>query len=82
MVSAPLTRTGTQRDSVAPWNAPAADKLSTNWIMLMNGVECGWLAEGWAVADYLSMLRQTGIITDAELATLGNAADAAATPQP
>jgi predicted ester cyclase len=82
MVSALLTRIGTQRDSVTPWNAPAADKSSTIWIMLLYRVECGKLAEQWAVADYLSMLRQTGIITDDELATLGSAADAAATPVP
>ena len=82
MVTALLTRTGTQRDSVAPWNAPAANKPSTIWIMVMYRIECGKLAEGWAVADYLSMLRQTGIVTDDELATLGSAADVAATPQP
>jgi predicted ester cyclase len=82
LVSALLTRTGTQTDSVTPWNAPAANQTSTIWIMLLYRVECGKLAEQWAVADYLSMLRQTGIITDDELATLGSTADAAATPEP
>jgi predicted ester cyclase len=82
MVSALLTRTGTQRGSISPWNAPASDTPSTIWIMLMYRVECGKLAEVWAVADYLSMLRQTGIVTDDELATLGSAADATATPRP
>jgi predicted ester cyclase len=82
LVSALLTRDGTQTDSVTPWNAPAANKSSTIWIMLLYRVECGKLAEQWAVADYLSMLRQTGIITDDELATLGSAANPAATPEP
>ena len=59
-----------------------ANQSSTIWIMLRYRVECGKPAEQWAVADYLSMLRQTGIITDDELATLGSAAAAAATPAP
>ena len=48
--------------------------------MVMYRVECGKLAEQWVVADYLSMMRQTGILTDDELATLGSTADA--TPHP
>jgi predicted SnoaL-like aldol condensation-catalyzing enzyme len=82
MVSALVTWNGTQRDSVSPWNAPAGEKPASYWLMIMYRVECGKLAEQWVVADYLSMLRQEGIVTDDELATLGSAADAVATPQP
>jgi predicted SnoaL-like aldol condensation-catalyzing enzyme len=81
MVSILVTWSGTQSDSVTPWNAPAANKPVSYQYMVMYRVECGKLAEQWIVADYLSMMRQTGILTDDELATLGSAADAA-TPEP
>jgi predicted ester cyclase len=79
MVTALVTWSGTQSDSVTPWNAPAANKPVSYQYMVMYRVECGKLAEQWIVADYLSMMRQAGILTDDELATLGSAA---ATPQP
>src|SRR4051794_13012188 len=82
MVSALVTWSGTQSDSVTPWNAPAANKPVSYQYMVMYRVECGKLAEQWIVADYLSMMRQAGILTDDELATLGSAADTVATPQP
>jgi predicted ester cyclase len=81
-VSVLLTWSGTQAGSVAPWNAPAAEKPVSYWLMAMYRVECGKLAEQWVVADYVTMLRQSGILTDDELATLGSAADAGATPEP
>jgi predicted SnoaL-like aldol condensation-catalyzing enzyme len=82
MVSILVTWSGTQQDSVSPWNAPAAEKPVSYWYMVMYRVECGKLAEQWIVADYLSMMRQAGILTDDELTTLGSAAAANATPQP
>jgi predicted ester cyclase len=80
-VSVLLTWSGTQAGSVAPWNAPATEKPVNYWLMAMYRVECGKLAEQWVVADYVTMLRQAGVLTDDELATVGSAADAA-TPQP
>ena len=73
---------GVRRQIVAvhPTDAPAAEKPVNYWLMAMYRVECGKLAEQWVVADYVTMLRQSGILTDDELATLGSAA--AATPQP
>ena len=50
--------------------------------MVFYRVECGKLAEVWAVLDYLSMVRELGIVTD-ELATIGSAAAASpVTPEP
>jgi hypothetical protein len=43
-------------------------------------VECGQIVESWIVQDNLTMLRQLGIITDEELATVGT--PTVATPVP
>ena len=43
-------------------------------------VECGQIVENWIVQDNLTMLRQLGIITDDELATVGT--PTIATPEP
>jgi hypothetical protein len=43
-------------------------------------IACGRLAEQWVVTDYLTMLRQLGIVTDEELATAGT--PTVATPAP
>ena len=43
-------------------------------------IECGQIAENWIVQDNLTMLRQLGVITDDELATIGT--PTVATPQP
>ena len=43
-------------------------------------VACGQLAENWIVQDNLTMLRQLGIITDEELATVGTPTVATPTP--
>jgi hypothetical protein len=43
-------------------------------------VACGQIAENWIVQDNLTMLRQLGVITDDELATVGT--PTVATPVP
>jgi hypothetical protein len=43
-------------------------------------IACGTLAENWIVKDNLTMLRQLGIVTDDELATVGT--PTVATPAP
>ncbi len=43
-------------------------------------VACGKLAEQWLVLDYLTMLRQTGLITDDELAIAGEPTVATSEP--
>lgn len=81
MVAARLVWTGTHSDAIAPWNAPATGNPTAFAFMAMYRVECGLLAEQWVVLDHLSMMRELGIVTDDELATVGNAA-APATPAP
>ena len=79
MVAARLTWSGTQLDTIDQWNAPATGNPTSFAFMAMYRVECGLLAEQWVVLDYLSMLREAGIVTDDELSTIGSAA-LAATP--
>lgn len=71
-VAVRLTWTGTHSDPIAPWNAPVSDETMTITVMAFYRVECGKLAEQWITFDYLSMMRQLGIITDAELSSLGD----------
>lgn len=78
MVAARMTWSGSQSDAIDQWHAPATGNPTTFPFMAFYRVECGKLAEVWAVLDYLSMVRELGIITDDELATIGSAA--AATP--
>lgn len=86
MVAARLTWTGTQQDGIAQFNSEATGNEATFALMAFYRVECGQLAEQWIVLDYLSMVRQLGLVTDAELASIGDfttaAPDSAATPAP
>jgi len=43
-------------------------------------VACGQLAENWIVQGNLTMLRQLGVITDEELASVGTPTVATPTP--
>ena len=74
MVAARMTWSGTQNDAIDQWHAPATRNFTVFPFMAFYRVECGKLAEVWAVLDYLSMVRELGIITDDELATIGSAA--------
>ncbi len=75
-----LTWTGTQSDPIEAWGSPATGRRVRYELIAVYRVACGKLAEQWLVVDYLTMLRQTGIITDDELATAG--APTVATPVP
>ncbi len=72
-VAVRLTYGGTHSDPIASWNAPVSGEPMTITVMAFYRVECGKLAEQWIMFDYLSMMRQLGIVTDEELATLGDA---------
>lgn len=76
-VAALMTWSGTHSDTIDQWNAPATGNPTTFALMAMYRVECGLLAEQWVVLDYFSMVREVGLITDDELATIGSAAQAA-----
>jgi predicted nucleotide-binding protein/predicted ester cyclase len=73
-VAALMTWSGTHSDVIDQWNAPATGNPTSFAFMAMYRVECGLLAEQWVVLDYFSMVRELGIVTDEELATIGNAA--------
>lgn len=77
-VAVRLTWTGTHSDPIAPWNAPVSGEQMTITVMAFYKVECGKLAEQWITFDYLSMMRQLGIITDEELSSLGDATSSSA----
>ena len=74
MVAARMTWSGTQSDAIDQWHAPATGNFTSFPFMAFYRVECGQLAEVWAVLDYLSMVRELGIVTDDELSTIGSAA--------
>jgi steroid delta-isomerase-like uncharacterized protein len=64
-----LTWSGTQEDGMEAWGAPATGRRASYDLVAIYRIACGRLAEQWVVADYLTMLRQLGIVTDEELAT-------------
>ncbi len=80
-VAAVMTWNGTHSDVIDQWNAPATGNPTSFAFMAMYRVECGLLAEQTVVLDYFSMVREVGLVTDDELATIGSAA-LAATPAP
>lgn len=71
---------GTQEDALDHLGAPATGREATWTIIAIFRVECGEIAEVWLAQDDLSMLRQLGIISDAELATADE--PVVATPAP
>lgn len=71
---------GAQDGPLPQWDAPATGRAMERESIIIYGVACGQLAENWIVQDNLTMLRQLGIITDDELATVG--APTVATPVP
>jgi steroid delta-isomerase-like uncharacterized protein len=72
--------TGTQEGPFPQWGAPATGRPMSRESIIIWRVECGLIAESWIVQDNLTMLRQLGIITDEELATVGT--PTVATPAP
>jgi steroid delta-isomerase-like uncharacterized protein len=79
-VAVRTTWSGTQEDAPDSWNAPATGRPAEWTTMVFYRVECGQLRENWVAADFLTQLRQLGIITDDELGTIGE--PTVATPVP
>lgn len=75
-----LTWHGTHSDPIEAWGAPTTGRRTSYDLIAVYRVACGKLAEQWLVVDYLTMARQTGLITDDELATAGE--PTVATPVP
>ena len=72
--------TGTQEGPFPQWGAPATGRRMSRESIVIWRVECGLIAENWIVQDNLTVLRQLGIITDEELATVGTPTVATPTP--
>jgi predicted ester cyclase len=66
-----LTIAGTHRGPFRDIKAPATNRKAVWQAIIIWRIACGKLAENWVVADRFSELRQLGIITDDELATIG-----------
>ena len=75
-----LTWSGTQEDELDAWGAPATGRRASYDLVAIYRIACGRLAEQWVVADYLTMLRQLGIVSDEELATAGTPTVSTPTP--
>jgi steroid delta-isomerase-like uncharacterized protein len=72
--------TGNQEGPFPQWGAPATGRRMSRESIVIWRVECGQIMENWIVQDNLTMLRQLGIITDEELASVGT--PTVATPEP
>lgn len=79
-VVARVTWTGSQAGPIEAWGSPGTGRPTSYWLTAIYRVACGQLAEQWVVVDYFSMVRQVGIVTDDELATVGT--PTVATPAP
>lgn len=79
MVASYQRYTGTQEGDVEEEQGVPATGLSTEWVSMANfRIECGKIAEIWAVADDLGRLQRLGVITDEELRSV----ELVATPSP
>src|SRR5829696_273539 len=68
MVASYQRYTGTQQGDVEDELGVPATGLATEWVSMgMFRIECGKIAEIWAVADDLGRLQRLGVITDDEL---------------
>jgi steroid delta-isomerase-like uncharacterized protein len=68
MVASYQRYTGTQQGDVEDERGVPATGLSTEWVSMgLFRIECGKIAEIWAVADDLGRLQGLGVITDEEL---------------
>ena len=66
-----LTIGGTHEGRFKDLKAPASNRKAEWQAIIIWRIACGKLAENWVVADRFSELRQLGVITDDELATVG-----------
>lgn len=79
MVASYQRWTGTQQGDAEDELGVPATGVATEWVSMgLFRVECGKIAEVWAVADDLGRLQRLGVITDEEL----RSAAPAATPAP
>jgi steroid delta-isomerase-like uncharacterized protein len=79
MVASYQRYTGTQQGDVEDERGVPTTGLATEWISTgFFRIECGKIAEIWAVADDLGRLQRLGVITDDELQSVGPLA----TPSP
>jgi predicted ester cyclase len=68
MVASYQRYTGTQQVDVEDERGVPATGLATEWVSMGQfRIECGKIAEIWAVADDLRRLQRLGVITDEEL---------------
>lgn len=79
-VAVRMTWAGTQQDNLANWNAPATNRRAEWSAQIFYRIECGQLRENWVAMDFLTQLRQLGVISDEELADAGT--PTVATPVP
>jgi len=75
-----LIWSGTHEGPLPHWEAPVTGQAMERESVAIYRVACGQIVENWIVQDNLTMLRQLGIITDDELATVGT--PTVATPVP
>ena len=68
MVASYQRYTGTQQGDIEDEQGVPATGLATEWVSMgIFRIECGKIAEIWAVADDLGRLQRLGVITDEEL---------------
>src|SRR5215207_2974258 len=68
MVASYQRYTGTQQGDVEDERGVPATGLATEWVSMgIFRIECGKIAEIWAVADDLGRLQRLGVITNEEL---------------
>jgi steroid delta-isomerase-like uncharacterized protein len=71
MVASYQRYTGTQQGDVEDERGVPATGLATEWVSMgLFRIECGKIAEIWAVADDLGKLQRLGVITDEELQSI------------
>jgi predicted ester cyclase len=75
-----MTYRGTHQGDFADLVAAATGRPAEWASVIIWRVACGQLAENWVVTDRLTEYRQLGIITDDELATVGEPTVATPTP--
>jgi steroid delta-isomerase-like uncharacterized protein len=79
MVASYQRYAGTQQGDVEDERGVPATGLTTEWVSIgIFRIECGKIAEIWAVADDLGRLQRLGVITDEELQSVAPVA----TPSP
>lgn len=79
-VAVRLTWRGTQAGALDAFGAPATGRPAEWSVFVFYRIACGQLVENWVVLDYLTMLRQLGIVADDELTDV--ATPTVATPTP